>query len=87
MIEVVLKIRKSRIYRKLEAFVAFFEEGILASNLARKIKKRLVVLKRRISRIIRKMRHRGVSDGTRFYFYKLVRKFLPAFVRAWRLDI
>ncbi len=87
MIQVILKLQKSKIYRRLEAFVEFFENGVLALKLLRKIKKRFIILKRRINGIIRRMRLRGVPDGTRMYFYRLVRKFLPAFVKAWNIDI
>ncbi|MGA2418204.1 MAG: hypothetical protein ABSF55_03130, partial [Candidatus Staskawiczbacteria bacterium] len=62
-------------------------EGILVSSLAREIKKRLAILKRGILRIFRSLRQGGANDGYRMYFYRLMRKFLPAFFKAWRLDI
>ena len=87
MIRIAVKLNKSRIYHRLEAFVEFFDEGNHVAKLARKIRKLFVILKRRINRIIRKMRLRGISDGKRFYFYKLVRKFLPAFIRVWNINL
>ncbi len=84
MIKIVIRLQNSKAYRALENF---YLNGLFVKSLFRKIKMYFAVLKRRIGRIIRKMRLRGVSDGRRMYFYKLVCKFLPAFVKAWKLGI
>ena len=85
-IEIAKKLRRSRIYFKLEGFLAFFGEGILVEWLIGKIRKSFVVLERRINRILRKMRKRGAPDGKRMDFWRIVRKFLPAFSKVWSLN-
>lgn len=84
IIEMVLILQKSKAYRVLKNL---YEKGLFVKSLFKKIKMHFVVLKRRINRILRNMRKRGLSDGYRMYFYRLVRKFLPVFPRVFSLSL
>jgi hypothetical protein len=87
IIEIVIRFCKSKIYRRLEASIVFFEEGIFADKFAIKIKKHFSILKKGILKILISMHISGMKDGIRMYFYRLLRKFLPAFTKAWRICV
>lgn len=87
MLEIAKKLRRSRAYTKLEYLVAFFEENILTRRFARKLKKSFIILKRRINAMLLKMKQRGVPDAQRMFFYRMLRRFLPAFSKAMSLNI
>jgi len=83
IIKIVLRLQKSKAYRILENL---YLNGLFVKSLSRKIQKYLILLKRRISKILRKMRQRNESSEKKMYFYRLIGKFMPAFIKAWRLD-
>ena len=84
---IVERLRGSKTYARLERFMAFFEKTILTRPFFRKLRQTIVILKRRINRIIRKMRQNRVPDAKKMYFYRLVRRSLPAFSKAMSLKI
>ena len=83
IIKIVLRLQKSKAYRILEKL---YSNGLFVESLSRKIQKYFILLKRRISNILRKMRQRNESSEKKMYFYRLISKFMPAFIKAWRLD-
>lgn len=84
MIQIVLRLQKSKAYCVLKNLD---ENGLFVKALFKKIKMHFVVLKRRINRILRNMKNRGLSAGRRRYFYGLVRKFLPAFLKLYNFNL
>ena len=82
MIQIVLRLQKSRAYRVLKNL---YEKGLFVKSFFKKIKMHFVVLKRKINKILRNMKKRGLSDGRRMYFYRLVRKFLPIFPKVFSI--
>lgn len=87
MIEIVVKLCESKIYNKLEYFFELLNKGIGVKILPRKIKKIFIILKRKINRVIKSMRREGRTDGERMYFYRLISKFMPDFIKVWRRGI
>lgn len=84
MIKIIRTLQKSKAYRVLRNL---YEKGLFVKALFKKIKIHFVILERRINRILRNMKNRGLSDGYRVYFYRLVRKSLPAFSKFYDLNI
>jgi len=87
IIGIILKIARSRVYLRFASLMAFFDSGARTKDLAEKITANFLKLKNRISKIIDNMRKRGVPSERRMYFYRLVRKFLPAFPKFYKLGI
>ena len=87
MMPIVNQLAESYAYRRLEALIGFFEEGIFIPLLARKIKLAFLVLKRKIMHVIRMLSKTDSPDASKMYFYRLVRKFLPAYPKFYDLNI
>jgi len=87
MMTIIKKLAMSYEYHRLETLIVLFEEKVFVPSIKRKIIAAFVVLKMKILKIIKKMSRSGLSSAKIMYFYRLIRKFLPAFPRFYSLNI
>ena len=84
---IVRKLAQSYAYHRLEALIALFEEKVYIPLIGRKIRMAFLAMKRKIMHVIRMLSKSGASSAKKMYFYRLIRKFLPAFPKFYDLNL
>lgn len=93
MMPIVKKLAENYAYHRLESLIYIFEEGnftptpSVVRRIKRRIKMSFLIVKRKISHEMRTLRKSGASNTTIVDFYTLVRRFLPAFPKFYKLNI
>jgi len=82
MIEVILKLQTSKVYQKL---TDLYNNEDYGDDCIARMKLYFFILKRKINEIVDDLRRKMVIDKHRMFFYRVVRKFLPVFVKVWKM--